>query len=99
MAIAEDDPDAEVRFGLVTLSSSISGLLLRGVAAGPIEACCIVGPEQVEAVDEDNAGDVVALGVTTIDGLLTLPVTAETLFNSEPIDSSRCHLELRAEFI
>lgn len=29
----------------------------------------------------------------------TLPVTEERLFNSEPIDSSRCHLELRAALI
>lgn len=33
------------------------------------------------------------------DVLDTLPATEERLFNSEPIDSSLCHLELRAALI
>lgn len=67
--------------------------------------CCIDGPEEVEAADEESAGDVVELAeAATIatdpdEEFETLPVAEVRLFSSEPIDSSRCHLELRAALI
>lgn len=66
--------------------------------------CCIDGPD-AEAADEESAGDVVELaGAATIatdadEAFETLPVAEVRLFSSEPIDSSRCHLELRAALI
>lgn len=65
--------------------------------------CCINdGPEEVEAADDEGAGDVVEFVATEAadEGCnALLPVAEERLFSSEPIDSSRCHLELRAALI
>lgn len=57
------------------------------------------------AVDEERGGDDVefaeaATRATEADEEIeALPVAEERLFNSPPIDSSRCHLELRAALI
>lgn len=40
-----------------------------------------------------------AIAADVDEGCNPLPVAEERLFNSEPIDSSRCHLELRAALI
>lgn len=73
------------------------------IAATPsVCCCCIDGPEELEAADEESAGDVVELPAIPIEageGFETLPVAEVRLFSSEPIDSSRCHLELRAALI
>lgn len=77
------------------------------IAATPKFCCCccgIDGPEVVEAADEEGAGDVELAPVATIateaeEGCRTLPVPEERLISSEPIESSRCHLEVRAELI
>lgn len=62
------------------------------------------GSDDDPDVEEDGAddgsvvGDVVVLfAVDTLEALL--PVADRTLFSSDPIDSSLCHLELRAELI
>lgn len=90
-------------------SSRIDRLELALVAAEP-SVCCgccwIWGPEEVDGADEERGGDDVeffepaATNATEVDEELgALPVAEERLFNSEPIDSSRCHLEFNAALI
>lgn len=88
---ADADGDGTVRgFTVTTLSSSIACLM---------EA----------TADEDNvvldvgftATAAAAAATSTVhdDGFEAVPVAEKTLFSSEPIDSSLCHLELSAELI
>lgn len=93
--VATDDDDA---VGLTTLSSSTAALVLMPTVE-VVAACCIDSPEEDEAADEDRAGDVEFTVAAAVAVLETLPVAEEMLFNSEPIDSSLCHLELRAALI
>lgn len=92
-AAADDDAD-----GLTALSSSTIVRLPMVAAAVATDCICVDSPEEDDAADEDNAGDAIEFAAAA-DTFGTLPVTDETLFSSEPIDSSLCHLEFRAAFI
>lgn len=94
-ATADADDDAD---GLTALSSSIIVRLPMVAAAVATPCSCVDSPDVDDAADEDNAEDAVEFAAAA-DTFETLPVTDETLFSSEPIDSSLCHLEFRAAFI
>lgn len=91
-------------FGFTEHSSSIIAALTDEIGGSDDDD----GPDKEEedaADDASDVGDVVVLlmlllfadAVEEFDA--ALPVAERTLFSSEPIDSSLCHLELSAALI